>query len=312
MRSELEALADAGGAEWEAPVFEPAAPTSSAPPEGTAARGRAHRKVAVAGTVVVAVAAVLALLRQSPPPPDAPGLPAPVGIPYARVPDVAPPSTAPPPVAEVPSSAPVAPAQKEAPTVSAPKPPPRQPPPKQPRLTARPVFTPEFLARCAGLTLAAAAELGCPASQVRPERERCPEEAVDFMDRMRAGHEEEFSLTLDVMNQPGGSSQLGVYRTGKYVGAFNGEKLAIHRGWRFEGQIWTEGKKVVGRFTKMFPPAGAADFWGDPLPPEVPVCIVLGHERDNGIEKDEGSKPGAVILSRAVTARFIKGEWPQP
>ena len=309
LHSALEALATAGGAEWEAPVFATAAPTASARSEGTTiARRRARRRAAAAaGSMVVAAAAVLALLREPLPPPDMSSLTAPVGSPHAGVPDAPPPSPATPPPAEVPSSAPVAPAQKESPAVS----PPRQPALRQPRPASRSTLTPEFLARCAGLGLAAATELGCPAPQVRPERERCPNEALQGMSRLQAEDGDSFALMLDV-NQPGGSDQVGVYRTGKYTGEMGQELGAMLEGWRLEGQIWTEGKTVVGRFTKVFPPAGAKDIDGNPAPREVPVCIILGNPGHHGYPKDPGSKPGAVILPRAVAARFIWGEWTQP
>lgn len=301
LRGGLEALVDVGGVEWEAPVF---APTGSAPSEGTEARGRRPwRKVAAAGVVVGATVAALALLREPSPAPDAPPVPVSVGIPHVRAP-------AAPPAAEVPSPAPVAPAQKESPSVSASKSPPRQPPPKQPRPAPRPTLTPEFLAKCAGLGLAAVTELGCPASQVLPERERCPAKAVDYMRRLRAPDGMQFGLTLDVVNQPGDGGDVGVYRTGKYTGAFADDRITIKNGWRFEGYIWTEGKTVVGRFTKMVVPPGSIDAGLNPLPAEFPVCVVLGH--NGGLKPLEGSKPGAVLLPRTDTARFIYGEWTQP
>jgi len=118
-------------------------------------------------------------------------------------------------------------------------------------------------------------------------------------------------LVLDV-NQDGFASDEGVYRTGKYTGAIQDDPGAIKEGWRVEGYIWTEGKWVVGRYTKLFPPAGAKDGGDRPLPREVPVCIVLGFGYDEGLRKDEGSKPGAVVLPRRVGARVIFGEWTQP
>ena len=311
LRDGLDALVEAGGAEWEAPVF---APTASTPSEGAPARGRARgRKVATAGAVVVAAAAAFALLREPSPPREAPGLPVPGSVPQARAPDAPPPSRAAPPAAEIPLPAPVAPAQKDSPTVSAPKPPPRQPLPKQPRPAPRPTFTPEFLARCAGLTLTAQVAAGCPAPQVRPEREECPAEAVESMRRMGVEANDSMGFVLDV-NQPGGASDEGVYRTGKYTGAIKDYPgaIVIKEGWRVEGYVWTEGEWVVGRYTKLFPPAGAKDARDRPLPREVPVCIVLGFGNEEGLEKYEGSKPGAVVLARRAGARFIFGEWTQP
>ncbi|WP_267146675.1 serine/threonine protein kinase [Pyxidicoccus xibeiensis] len=307
LRSGLEALADAGGAEWDAAVFAPAA---SAPPEGAAARVRGRRRmVAAAGAVVVAAVAALSLLHEPLPPPEARSLPAPVGVPHTRAPDALPPSPAAPPAAEIPSPAPVASAQKESPTVSAPKPPPRQPTPKQPKPAPRPAFTPELLAKCAGYTLAAQLAAGCPAPQVRPEREECSAEAVRTMQSMRASDGAAFHLVLDE-NQPGGTNTAGVFRTGKYTGQFASKWGAFQKGWRVEGYLWTEGETVVGRYTRVFPPAGARDAGDRPLPGEIPVCIVLGN--NGGLEKGEGSKPGAVVLSRMEIVRFIYGEWTQP
>jgi serine/threonine-protein kinase len=311
LRDGLDALVDAGGAEWEAPVF---APTASTPAEGAPAPGRARRRKVAAAGVVVAAAAAFALLREPSPPPEAPHLPAPGSVPHARAPDApppSPPSPTAPPAAEIPLPAPMAPAQKDSPTVSAPKPPPRQPLPKQPRPAPRPTFTPEFLAKCAGLTLTAQVAAGCPAPQVRPEREECPAEAVEFMRRLDVPDNLSVGLVLDV-NQPGHASDEGVYRTGKYMGAMQEDAGLIKEGWRVEGYIWTEGEWVVGRYTKLFPPAGAKDEGDRPLPREVPVCLVLGFGREDGLRKDKGSKPGAVVLARAVGARFIFGEWTQP
>jgi serine/threonine protein kinase len=307
LRGGLEALVDAGGAEWEAPVF---APTASAPQGGMAGRARGRRrKVLAVGAVVVATTAALALLREPSPTPEAPGFPAPESVPHAKAPDAPPPSPAAPPAAEVPSSAPVVPAQKESPTVSAPEPPQRQPTQKQPKPVPRPTFTPEFLARCAGYTLAAQVAAGCPAPQVRPEREECSAEAVEYMQRLRLRDGQTNTLVLDV-NQPGYADTFGVYRTGKYIGEISRSESILKEGWRVEGYLWTEGKYVVGRFTKLFPSAGAKDAAGDLLPREIPVCMVLGN--NGGVEKQEGSKAGAAILRHRVIARWIHGEWPQP
>ncbi|MBZ4414993.1 serine/threonine-protein kinase [Myxococcus sp. RHSTA-1-4] len=315
LRSGLEAMADNGGEEWEAPVFAPAIPAPSAPPEDEGARARARRQraVAAAGAVVVGAAATLAWLRDAPTPREAsaPGLLVPAGGPPARAPDAPPPFPAAPPAGEVPSSAPVAPAKKEAPTVSVPKPPPRPPAPKQSKPAPRPTFTPEFLAKCAGLGLAAKMQLGCPAAQVQPERERCPQEAREWMAKMGADHDLGFDLAPDV-NQPGTSSGRGVYRTGRYVGRFMEDVGDFKEGWQVEGYIWTEGERVVGRYTTVFPPDGARAGTGDLLPREVPVCIVPGNRYDYGWEKSEGSKPGAVVLRTTDAARFIWDEWPQP
>ncbi len=311
LRCALEALAYAGGADWEAPAFAPAAPDASGPPAIPATwRWGRLRRVAAVSAVVVAAAVALLLLRESSPPARTPGSSAPSGVPHARMPEVPPSSPAAPPVAEVPSSASMPPAQKEAPTVRAPAPASRQFLPKPPgQSVSRPSLTPEFLARCAGLGLVAATKLGCPAPQVRPEREECPAEAVQYMENMGLWDGQELNLTLDV-NQPGPQSARGVYRTGKYMGEVRNDfGRVLKEGWRVEGYVWTEGERIVMRFTRLFVPPGAKDANGDPMPREVPVCIQLGRY---GWEPLEGSKPGAVVLPRSINGRFIFGEWTQP
>jgi len=198
--------------------------------------------------------------------------------------------------------------------VSAPKPPPHQPPSKQPKPAPHPAFTPELLAKCAGYTLAAQLAAGCPAPQVRPEREECPAEAVESMQWLSLDDGEVFPLVLDV-NQPGWNSENGVYRTGKYTGEISKNIEGRTKGWRVEGYFWTEGKTVVGRYTKLFPPAGARDRGDRPLPREVPVCFILGGyggRAEYGLEKREGSKPGAVVLGRTEVVRTTFGKWTQP
>ena len=307
LRGALEELGAEGGEAWEAAVFASVAPAPSARREGDAPPGQARRRrvAATASVVAVAAATALALLRE-PPPPAAPTRPGAVDASHASVP-TAPASPGAPPASEVPS-APESSTQKEPPTVSAPQPLQRQPSPKKPK-SAPATFTPEFLARCAGLGLAAAAELGCPASQVRPERDRCPDEAVTWMDRMQIDDGDLFFLMLDV-NQPGRNDQQAVFRDGRYTGYFSEDVGAFKKGWRVEGQIWTGGKTVVGRYTRVFPPAGATDYSGAPVPREIPVCIVLGS--NGGLEKEAGSKPGAAVIRRNEGARFIKGRWTQP
>jgi serine/threonine protein kinase len=298
------------GAEWEAPVFARAEPGSSSRSEGDATRGRARRRRMVAASgAVVAAAAALALLRE-PRPPAVPAGPGTVGGPPASL-FSAPPSSSAPPAIEVPSS-PEAPAQKEPPTLSPPRPLQRQPAMKKSKSPSA-AFTPEFLAKCAGLGLAAAAELGCPQSQVRPERDRCPPEAVDWMNKMQVDHYSLVFLVLDE-NQPGDNSNQGVFHDGRYTGRFDETIGGFKEGWRVEGQVWTgRGKYVVGRYTRVLPPPGATDDNGDPLPSEIPVCIILGGgEPAVGLEKEAGSKPGAAVIRRSEGVRFIKEEWTQP
>jgi hypothetical protein len=121
------------------------------------------------------------------------------------------------------------------------------------------------------------------------------------------------TVLLDV-NQPSSTGGVvGVFRTGSITAAINGETPGpvVRRGWELEGQMWTEGNLVTGRFTKLFVPPGTKDTNGDPLPRVVPVCLQLGDRDEYGLEKLEGSKPGAVRLMK-INAGHFTWEWNQP
>jgi serine/threonine-protein kinase len=178
MPGALEELAKQGGAEWLATVQPP---PEEGPPAPERPQARTRRRVlawAVAAGVLAAVAA-LAWLRVAPAPHAPPSQAAPEApsTPRAAAPDM-PPS---PPAASagaVPSPSQVSPVEKESPSVSAPTNPPPSPSAAKKPKKAAPVFSPEFLKKCAVAGASAAALMGCPGPQVTPTRETCPKEAV--------------------------------------------------------------------------------------------------------------------------------------
>ncbi|WP_164001581.1 serine/threonine protein kinase [Pyxidicoccus caerfyrddinensis] len=313
MREALEELGAQDSAEWQAEVFASAEEDMGSPETpGVARAGTRRRMLAGAAAVLAAVLAavgVAMLMRQSPSPEGPPAQAAPESPsgPRAEAP-VAPPSTHAPPASAVPSS-PEVPVQKESPVVNAPKNQPPSPPvAKKPKKSA-PVFSLEFLGKCAAATAFAAAQWGCPASQVLPTQERCPSAAVTAMKHRWLEDGGQFLIRVDV-NQavtpycernPAHSMCEVVVGDGEIESETREKYGDLPVGTRLYGRVWTGGKEVVARYTRARPPGEE----------EIPICVALGLPGgEGGALTQPGSKPGAAVLMSEEPARFIFGQWP--
>ncbi|WP_164000876.1 serine/threonine protein kinase [Pyxidicoccus caerfyrddinensis] len=309
MRSSLEELAAQECAEWHAEIFAPSGEGAAAPDAVNPARPNARRRVlawAVAVTVAVLVAAGVAVsMREhsSPAGPPAQAVSESPSSPRASAPE-APPSSPVLPSLEVPSTS-VAPVPKERPSVSASKNPLPSPPAAKNSKKAAPVFSPGFLKQCAAAGALAAATMGCPASQVMPERESCPAATVEAMKILELEDGLVIRINVDVKQPDGKNCKrdedgfcVAVVGDGEIVSETRERLGRMPKGTRLSGRLWTGGSDVVGRYTWARPP-GEDGF---------PVCIALGD--NGGVEKRPGSKPGAAMVGTVESARPIFGKWP--
>ncbi|ATB36260.1 hypothetical protein CYFUS_001674 [Cystobacter fuscus] len=163
--------------------------------------------------------------------------------------------------------------------------------------------------RILAVWLCTATGLGCPAAQVRPEPDACPEEARrNNFEVLKLNEGMELQALVDI-NQPGEPTQEGSYRDGPIVGR------VVQRDWSppelpgstlLYGKLWTgpgiqnrDGEDaVLGRYTEALLPDGR----------KLPVCIVLGGPEGRW-PKLPGSKPGAVRLPRELPVAAV-WRWP--
>ena len=324
MRRELEALLPQQGAAWVVPLHMPAphlqlAPTAPQEEGPQVAPRLPRRRVAGAMAAVVLIVAALAgyaLLRpMTPPMAQAPGLQAPASPSVALDAGsdllAATPPPAPASAARGVALPPPPPVQKESPPVKrAPTPmtDPAESTTRKPKgLASRASWPPspwaDFLKKCLGATAAAALQLGCPGTQVRPAPADCPAEARDVMfnrerkDGLRLRPNDAVTLILD-RRQPGSMADRGIYSDGPVTGVVQVSNVrGLPEETLLSGYLWTSGEVVVGRYTEAQLPDGRT----------VPVCIVVG--RRGYVEKEEGSKPGAVRLPRTFPAYAVE-RWP--
>ncbi len=153
--------------------------------------------------------------------------------------------------------------------------------------------------------LCAATGLGCPAAQVIPGPEKCPEEAIRAMfEELEFSAGSHLKAVIDI-NQLGDQSVLGVYKDGPIVGRITrGEGLLVE-GTLLYGTLWTgpgiyqfDREAVMGRYNRAVLPDGR----------EYPVCIVLGSQ-DGRVPKWYDAKPGAVELPRELPVSAV-WRWP--
>ncbi len=348
MRETLEALCERRGEAWEATVQAPPATEESAPAyvEGIPAwTGRRGAGLALAVTVLAAVGtaaywwqastssevprsrgatptAAHAMRPASPagaqpetsaspapstadaqPAPEAPASEAEAGAGRESVPPASAVASPPQPSSDV----------KESPSVSVSNRPPSPAPAteKPPRVSAPPPGR-AFLAKCAGATALSAALMGCPAQQVRPTSQSCPEEAVRDMKSWGTDDGQHLGLTVDVTQKDMGRSSCEAAGR-EYVRGWgcvavvgDGEIVSVVDSWAgyFEpgtllyGRLWTGGDTVVGRYTRAVRPDGKA----------LKVCVSLS--LNGGAEKAPTSRPGAARIAAQENARVIFGRWP--
>jgi serine/threonine protein kinase len=158
--------------------------------------------------------------------------------------------------------------------------------------------------------LCAVASLGCPAAQVRPEPEACPEEAYNAMfQELKVRRGNPFRAVTDI-RQPAEEMEslggIGVYQDGPVIGLIVEGYGGLIKGTLLHGRLWTEpgitfgvNHVVMGRYTLAVLPDGR----------QYPVCMVLGNGDEGFVFKHEGSKPGAAIMNRELPVTVVD-RWP--
>ncbi|NOK08074.1 serine/threonine protein kinase [Corallococcus exercitus] len=202
-----------------------------------------------------------------------------------------------------------APEQKESPPVKR-APSPLSPPPESSRkpkpLAVSQGWPPAewggFLKTCAGLTAAAALQMGCPGAQVRPESAECPEAARKAMFNKRKdgglGMRKEATVPFWVDARQKGMGDLGVYREGPVTGeVYTDEVSALPEGTLLSGYLWTGNKdRLLARYTEARLPNGRS----------VPVCIELGDSYEPGWPTSDESKPGEIVTRRNLAGIAVE------
>ena len=159
------------------------------------------------------------------------------------------------------------------------------------------------------VSLCAAAGMGCPAAQVRPEPETCTQEAQrNTFEVLKLHGGMRLQAVIDV-NQPGEREEEGTYHDGPVT------SRVVQRDWSPEelpggtllkGRLWTGpgiqnqwgSDAVMGRYTEAKLPDGRT----------LAVCLTLGGP-DGYWEKQPGSQPGAARLPREVPVSAVR-RWP--
>ncbi|MCY1043867.1 protein kinase [Corallococcus sp. bb12-1] len=325
MKRELAGLLPEVGVAWREPFHAPKPPVQVASeaspltpseevPTPVARPGLANtRRAFVAGLAVLLGGLVLWRFTTPSEPPPA-SLRAPVTPSSARQEALASKAPAPPPApVTMPSdvASPVsAPEPKESPPVKR-APSPLSPPPATSTRKPKPLALSQgwppaewggFLKTCAGLTAAAALQVGCPGAQVRPEPADCPEAARQWMfaaDPVKGSRTRpEHPVRFWVDTRQKGDGGPGVYREGPVTGEVYDDVLrALPKGTLLSGYLWTGNKDLLlGRYTEARLPNGQ----------RVPVCIEIGNQDDFGWHTDEGSKPGEIVARRQMSGVVVK------
>ncbi len=286
-----------------------AAPASSA--AGAALNSPRHgwrRAVFVAPlALVVLAAAVAAFVLHRPAPPEMP--PVAGSAPAAQPP----PSTA---LAEKPTSrsaqlpSPLPTREEASPSVQQPDNSPTLTsgvpnPPKAPRASPRRVLS--KAERCALLVASVAwFQAGCPGVQTRPDPEDCPQEAVKAMKELGwwVGYGEGTQPAIIVDVTKGGvprpltrdEDALAVFQDGPVTGALARAEGKAPVGTRLDGHLWTTGDRIYGRYLRAHLSGGRT----------VPICVELKSGGDLGLDKQEGSKPGAAVGTKEANGVAVE------
>ncbi|WP_224370736.1 serine/threonine protein kinase [Hyalangium versicolor] len=156
--------------------------------------------------------------------------------------------------------------------------------------------------RCALLVFTVAwVEAGCTGVQTRPDPEECPQEAVDAMEKELGwiGGEQP-GIIVDVTKRKPKpvtrQDKLAVFNDGPVTGELVEDEGNAPKGTRLEGHLWTTGDRIYGRYRRAFLPGGRT----------VPICVELISGGDLGLDKQEGSKPGAAVGSTLVASLVVR------
>ncbi|WP_434301622.1 serine/threonine protein kinase [Corallococcus exiguus] len=151
------------------------------------------------------------------------------------------------------------------------------------------------LKRCSA-AVGAAVLTACTGAQVRPEPGRCPTGSLEAMRKLGLNKGGTASIYHDI-TQPGRTSEQLIVHDGPIVSLVIEQYGNLPKGARLYGRLWTGEGRVTGRYTKAELPDGSIH----------PVCFVYGNL--DGFEWEEGSKPGAVRMSR-ISAYTVVHEFP--
>ncbi|WP_224368864.1 serine/threonine protein kinase [Hyalangium versicolor] len=146
------------------------------------------------------------------------------------------------------------------------------------------------LAEACALAVATAAwlELGCAGVQLRPDPAPCPEEHIKGMDSLgwvlnEGGREFLVDVTQPMTDITDRTP--AVFKDGPVTGMLLEENFPALAGTRLEGHLWTGGDRIYGHYLWALIPGRG----------RIPVCLELGDYNSAGMDKEEGSKPGAVL-----------------
>ncbi|RKH32347.1 serine/threonine protein kinase [Corallococcus praedator] len=143
-----------------------------------------------------------------------------------------------------------------------------------------------------GCTLAVGAAstlVACASTPLRPEPQRCPQAALDAMKELWLRRDGRADVTLDIRYPWRMDAPNVTVRDGEIVSVLQDQHGRLPGGTLLYGRLWTGGERVFGHYTRVETPDGHSH----------PVCFVIGNPGE-GWWKEEGSKPGAVIVPRTV------------
>jgi serine/threonine-protein kinase len=148
-------------------------------------------------------------------------------------------------------------------------------------------------------------KLGCAGVQALPEPGDCPKESIAGMKSLGWAPSQEGPLfiTIDVNQpQPPGNEITpafnGVFKDGPVTGELARARARAPLGTKLTGHLWTHGDRLYGRYLWAHVPGKG----------KIPICVELGDWGQVGIDKRDGSKPGAIIARKQAPAFFTR-EW---
>jgi serine/threonine-protein kinase len=145
---------------------------------------------------------------------------------------------------------------------------------------------------------------GCAGVQPRPEPEDCPEESVKAMEQelgWRVPEGTQPFILLDVTKgtvEEARQQPWTVWKDGPVTGALIDAEGKAPAGTRLDGHLWTTGDRIYGRYLRAHLPGGRV----------VPICVELQSGAELGLDKEEGSKPGAPV-GRKVSSAITVERW---
>ncbi|WP_225410284.1 serine/threonine protein kinase [Stigmatella hybrida] len=159
-----------------------------------------------------------------------------------------------------------------------------------------------LIKKCAALVASVVwLEAGCTGVQTRPDPEPCPEEAVKAM-RQELGWAVGYGpgILLDVTKgtyEEAREQPHAVWKDGPVTGALTRAEGKAPAGMRVDGQLWTTGDRIYGRYVRAHLPGGRT----------VPICLELANPVEGlGSALEEGSKPGAPVASKVSGTVAVK------